>query len=179
MLTIQDPALLYNTRFNSQKICVLPTQSIYVFCMNLRTNRDYFPIKHWLTSFCNRDGVCLLRGTSWNFVIQFTLCLEFFNSVTKLQELAYSYTEGPHFETRLWRVIFLPRVFSDVLTRRRRQSNSLFLSTFFRNTDSLFYLTSIVGYFLSAHFINHGWLSGRPHAPLISDGKWRTIRQIV
>ena len=52
-------------QFNIHKFCVLPTQFIYVFCVDLRTNSDYFPIQHWLTGFCNRDGVCLLRGTSW------------------------------------------------------------------------------------------------------------------
>jgi hypothetical protein len=42
---------------------VLPTQCIYVFCVDLRTNSDYFTIQHKLTGFYNRDGVCLLRGT--------------------------------------------------------------------------------------------------------------------
>jgi len=32
--------------FNSQKFYVLPTQCIYVFCVDLRTNSDYFPIQH-------------------------------------------------------------------------------------------------------------------------------------
>jgi hypothetical protein len=36
---------------------------LYVFCVDLRTNSDYFPIQHELTGFYNRDGVCLLRGT--------------------------------------------------------------------------------------------------------------------
>jgi hypothetical protein len=36
-----------------------------VFCVDLRTNNDYFPIQ--LTGFYNRDGVCLLRGTDWVF----------------------------------------------------------------------------------------------------------------
>jgi hypothetical protein len=35
----------------------------YVFCVDLRTNSDCFPIQHLLTAFYNRDGVCLLRGT--------------------------------------------------------------------------------------------------------------------
>ena len=26
--------------------CVLPTQCIYVFCVDMRTNSDYFPIQH-------------------------------------------------------------------------------------------------------------------------------------
>jgi len=28
------------------KFYVLPTQRIYVFCVDLRTNSDYFPIQH-------------------------------------------------------------------------------------------------------------------------------------
>ena len=42
---------------------VLPTQYIYVFCVDLRTNSDYFTVQHWLTCFRNWEGVCLLRGT--------------------------------------------------------------------------------------------------------------------
>ena len=30
----------------TQQFCVLPTQCIYVFCVDLRTNSDYFPIQH-------------------------------------------------------------------------------------------------------------------------------------
>ena len=40
----------------------------YVFCVDLRTNSDYFPIQHQLTGFYNRDEVCLLRGTDWIFM---------------------------------------------------------------------------------------------------------------
>jgi len=43
---------------------VLPTQCIYVFCVDVRTNSDYFTVLHWLVGFYNWDGVCLLRGTS-------------------------------------------------------------------------------------------------------------------
>jgi hypothetical protein len=32
--------------FNFQQFSALPTQCIYVFCMDLRTNSDYFPIQH-------------------------------------------------------------------------------------------------------------------------------------
>ena len=66
-------ALLINTlqrsghyiyhQFNIQQFYVLPTQCIYVFCVDLRTNSDYFPIQHELTGLYNRVGVCLLRGT--------------------------------------------------------------------------------------------------------------------
>ena len=33
-------------QFNIQQFHVLPTHCIYVFCVDLRTNRDYFPIQH-------------------------------------------------------------------------------------------------------------------------------------
>jgi len=52
-------------QFNIQQLYFLPAQCIYVFCVDLRTNSDYFPIQHSLTGFCNRDGECLLRGTDW------------------------------------------------------------------------------------------------------------------
>jgi len=34
------------TSFDIQQFYVLPTQCIYVFCVDLRTNSDYFPIQH-------------------------------------------------------------------------------------------------------------------------------------
>ena len=33
-------------QFNMQKLYVLITLCIYVFCVNLRTNSNYFPIQH-------------------------------------------------------------------------------------------------------------------------------------
>jgi hypothetical protein len=33
-------------QFNIHKFYVLPTQCIYMFCVDLRTNSDYFPIQH-------------------------------------------------------------------------------------------------------------------------------------
>jgi hypothetical protein len=33
-------------QINIQQFYVLPTQCIYVFCVDLRTNSDYFPIQH-------------------------------------------------------------------------------------------------------------------------------------
>jgi len=42
-------------QYNIHKFYVLPTQCIYVFCVDLRINSDYFPIQHYLTSFYNRD----------------------------------------------------------------------------------------------------------------------------
>jgi len=42
---------------------VLPTQCSYAFCVDLRTNSDYFTVQHWLVGFYNWDGVCSERGT--------------------------------------------------------------------------------------------------------------------
>jgi hypothetical protein len=39
-------AFICTTRFDIPKFYVLPTQCIYVFCVDLRTNSDYFPIQH-------------------------------------------------------------------------------------------------------------------------------------
>jgi len=33
-------------QFNIQQFYVLSTHGIYVFCLDLRTNSDYFPIQH-------------------------------------------------------------------------------------------------------------------------------------
>jgi len=33
-------------QFKIQQFYVLPTECIYVFCVDLRTNSDYFPIQH-------------------------------------------------------------------------------------------------------------------------------------
>jgi len=55
-------------QLNIQQFSVQPTQCIYVFCVDLRTNSDYFPIQHYLTGLYSRDGVCLLRGTDWMFI---------------------------------------------------------------------------------------------------------------
>jgi hypothetical protein len=37
---------LRTTKFNIQQFYVLPTQCIYVFCVDLRTNSDYFTVQH-------------------------------------------------------------------------------------------------------------------------------------
>jgi hypothetical protein len=50
-------------KFNIQQFCVLPTERVYVFCVDFRTNSDYFTVQHWLVGFYNWDGVCLLFGT--------------------------------------------------------------------------------------------------------------------
>jgi hypothetical protein len=48
---------------------VLPTQCIYVFCVDLRTNSYYFTVQHWLVGFCNWDGVFTAR-----YVLHSTFC---------------------------------------------------------------------------------------------------------
>ena len=42
-------------QFNIQQSYVLPTLCIYVFCVDLRTNSDYFPIQHYVNVYCNVD----------------------------------------------------------------------------------------------------------------------------
>jgi DNA-directed RNA polymerase subunit RPC12/RpoP len=37
---------LYSVRFNIHKFYLLPTQCVYVFCVDLRTKSDYFPVQH-------------------------------------------------------------------------------------------------------------------------------------
>jgi hypothetical protein len=47
ILTLWDLVIiLFTVRFNIQQFHVLPTQCIYVFCVDLRTNNDHFPIQH-------------------------------------------------------------------------------------------------------------------------------------
>jgi len=58
---------LVTFRLNIENSYVLPTQCIYVFHTDLRTNSDYFHVHHWLIGFYNRVGACLLRGTDWVF----------------------------------------------------------------------------------------------------------------
>ena len=44
--TYRTVVTICTTLFNTEQSHVLPTQCIYVFCVDLRTNSDYFPIKH-------------------------------------------------------------------------------------------------------------------------------------
>ena len=55
-------------QFNIHKFYVLPTQCIYVFCVDLRTNSDYFPKLHLRVGFYNRRSVFPARqglGLMW------------------------------------------------------------------------------------------------------------------
>jgi hypothetical protein len=53
---------------------VLPTRCIYVFCVDLRTNSDYFTVQHYLIGFYNRDGVCFCAVRSAHTVYLCVLC---------------------------------------------------------------------------------------------------------
>ena len=44
--TYRTVVTIRTARCNIQQFYVLPTQCIYVFCVDLRTNSDYFPIQH-------------------------------------------------------------------------------------------------------------------------------------
>jgi len=47
LLTLYSIMITIRTiSFNTQPFYVLPTQCIYVFCVGIRTNSDYFPIQH-------------------------------------------------------------------------------------------------------------------------------------
>ena len=44
---LQSPlGALHITMFHIQELCVLPKQHIHVFCIDLRTNINYFPVQH-------------------------------------------------------------------------------------------------------------------------------------
>ena len=60
-------------QFNLQQFYVLPTQCIYVFCVDLRTNSDYFLYSiNWLVFITEME--CLLSGTDWIFIYNSTFC---------------------------------------------------------------------------------------------------------
>jgi hypothetical protein len=43
---VQFHAGMPNMTIHTHKPYVLPTLCVYLFCLNLRTNSDYFPIQH-------------------------------------------------------------------------------------------------------------------------------------
>jgi hypothetical protein len=38
-----------------------------MFCVYVRTNSEFYPTQQSVIGFYNRDGKCLLRGTTWVF----------------------------------------------------------------------------------------------------------------
>jgi len=65
LLKPQD--LLYVPPASSFRNSVFCPQCVYVFCVDLITNSDYFSIQNWLICIYNRGRECLLRGTDWVF----------------------------------------------------------------------------------------------------------------
>ena len=53
-----------------------------MFCTDVRTDRDFCFIQHWLIGFYNRSGKCLLRGTNW-FLIYSRLSFVFKRLTTR------------------------------------------------------------------------------------------------
>ena len=64
---LKPTGYVMHQQFNIQQLYVLPTHSIYVFCIYLRTNSDSCHLQHKLIGFYNRDEKCFLRGTNWVF----------------------------------------------------------------------------------------------------------------
>jgi len=58
------PSGHYYHQLNIQQFTFCP-HSVFVFCVNLRTNSDYFLYSVDRLVFYNRDGECLLSGTHW------------------------------------------------------------------------------------------------------------------
>jgi hypothetical protein len=58
---------LYTTRFNIKTFYIMPTECIYVFCMDVKANSDYLRIQIQLIGFYNRDELCLLGGMNLAF----------------------------------------------------------------------------------------------------------------
>jgi hypothetical protein len=48
-------------RFVTFQFYFMFTRCVYVFCVDLRTNNDYFPIQHYMAGFYILDEVRLLR----------------------------------------------------------------------------------------------------------------------
>ena len=66
----------YHQLQQTESLCS-PHSAFYVFCVDLRTNSDYFTIQHQFIGFYNQGKECLLRGTNWVFksdIIQFRHC---------------------------------------------------------------------------------------------------------
>jgi hypothetical protein len=52
---------------------ILPTQCIYVFCVDLRTNSDYFPVQHRLVFITETECVYCAVRTEYLNIIQLIL----------------------------------------------------------------------------------------------------------
>jgi hypothetical protein len=63
-LTLQNVAVTIHTL--TKKLCIAAHKTV-VFRMDLRKNSDYFPLRHYLITFYNRNAVCLQRSGSCAF----------------------------------------------------------------------------------------------------------------
>ena len=64
---LNSTGYVMHQQFNIQQLYVLPTHSIYVFCIYLRTKSDLCHLHHKLIGFYNREEKCLQRGMNWVF----------------------------------------------------------------------------------------------------------------
>jgi hypothetical protein len=70
-------------RFNIQQFYVLLTQCSYVFCVDLKTNSDFFPVQNLLSGFYNQERMSLLlhrvscRFTKYHTTNKWTNCISF------------------------------------------------------------------------------------------------------
>jgi hypothetical protein len=68
-------------QLNINQFYVLPTQCIYVFCVDLRTNSDYFTVQHWLVAF--RRSLQSVNKHFWRQRLSTSLSVCYKLSVTK------------------------------------------------------------------------------------------------
>jgi len=85
LLRSTDWIFIYR-QFSIQQFYVLPTQCIYVFCVDLRTNSDYFPIyvsrSNWLVFIMEKECVyCAVETESVN-AMKVNLCIKVLRNLT-------------------------------------------------------------------------------------------------
>jgi len=80
ILTFSSLRLILCTTSFKEILC--SARITFVFCMDLRTNSDYFSIQRYNIGLYNRGRECLLRGTDWvfksnrySFVLKGLICL--------------------------------------------------------------------------------------------------------
>ena len=72
---------LYTGRFNIQQFYVLPTQCIYVFCVDLRINSDYLKVGH---------PCCVYQTEVYSIKLSTQLSFAVFNKVTYFDLIGYN-----------------------------------------------------------------------------------------
>jgi len=81
-------------QFNTQQFYVLLTQCICMFCVDLRTNSDYFPSNiNWLVFITETECVYCAVRTASLCIIQFNSCISevsaaFINLFNSLDQLS-------------------------------------------------------------------------------------------